>query len=268
MTVMTPKFLRRGCLLPVFRKVFPSLSGVVIEHLPYEIKIYIADAKDRMQAMIYYFREYEPGITKLVLDNIPEGGCFFDIGASIGYFSILAAKKAGPDGRVHAFEPFHKNYHLLKKNQAINSLDNIIINAMLVTDKIGDITFYPPNNPDEWGTGSIFDGNKKEAFTAPSVTLEGYINSRDIKAIDMIKIDAEGSELKIIEGLKPVLANVGYPKIICEVNKEWLAMAGSRPADLITAIKNLGYSVYKVGSGAPVPLNDCKNGLFNIFAVR
>lgn len=245
-------------LLGLLRKVFPVSGNKVILLSPYKIKFCIADTRDTMQSMIYYFNRYEPRITKLITDNLSEGDSFFDIGASTGYFSLIAAGKVGPCGKIHAFEPLGQNYKIFEINRALNNFDNITINNMVVSDMVGDVTFYPPGNPDERGTGSIFDGDREKAFSAPSVTLEYYIKSNDIKRVDLIKIDTEGSELKIINGLKPAIAGIGYPKIICEVNEAWLRLAGSRPEDLTDTLKGLGYRIYTIGKGR----------LFNIFAVR
>ncbi len=265
--IKIPNILHKGVLLPVFKAVFPPPKDATISLPKYKIKFYIEDSQDRIQSMIYYFNEYEPAVTDIVLKNLSENGSFFDIGASIGYFSLIGARMVGQGGSVHAFEPLPKNYALFEKNIKLNNLTNITVNRMIVSDKSGDATFYPPNNPHEWGTGSVLGGNKDEAFKVPSISLADYIELKKIERVDLIKIDVEGSEMKVIKGLAPVIKEIGYPKIICEANSGWLRLAGVTPQSLIEELRALRYEIRIIGRRGIGRLDERRlPPLFNVFA--
>lgn len=255
-------------LVRALRKIWQFPKNKVIELPRYGINFYVADTRDSVQARIYYFKSYEPNIEKLIVDSLSEGSCFFDVGSNVGYFSIIAAKRVGETGRVHAFEPLPKNYRVLEVNSQINGLDNVVINKAVVSDKEGEVIFYPPNDPDEWGTGSVIGGNKAEAFKIPSITLENYVRSKNIKRVDLVKIDTEGSEFHVIAGFKCVLEETGFPKIICEVNENWLKLANTQPQDLIASLRHFGYRIYKITAKGLKPFCDDFQAIFNILAVH
>ena len=121
-----------------------------------------------------------------------------DIGANIGIFSILAARRT--NNQIHAFEPVPKNVQLLKKNIRENGLKNVSINQTAVCDRPGQTELYLNNHA---GGHSLFVSNNKKqlknCLTVAATTLPDIIDSNKLSRVDFLKIDCEGAEGVILK---------------------------------------------------------------------
>lgn len=129
--------------------------------------------------------------------KISKGFSVVDIGSHIGGFAVFAAKKTNP-GIVFAYEANPVNFELLKTNKKINYCNNLVIFNTAVADKNGIVDFYIQENG---GLGSLFvESNDK--ISVPCITLEKIVKQNKIKKIDLLKLDAEGSEFAILTSAK------------------------------------------------------------------
>lgn len=139
-----------------------------------------------------------------------------DIGAHIGLYTVLAAEKVGNTGKVIAIEPAPKNYQRLKENIAINNFSNVVAVKMALSDHTGQEKLYLPsrsacNSLDLDLTSS----QKNIPFIEVEVDkLDNLLNNLNIKEVDVIKIDAEGTEMPILMGAKNILKNNPNVKIL------------------------------------------------------
>src|SRR5262249_36832247 len=85
---------------------------------------------------------YEPAETRFVEANVPRGGCVLDIGANIGYYTLLFARAVGPAGRVFAFEPEPENFDLLRQNVRSNGYENVRMENLAVADENGWLNLF------------------------------------------------------------------------------------------------------------------------------
>ena len=150
---------------------------------------------------------------------------FFDIGANIGYYSLLLAK-ANPKSISFAFEPASGPKHYLEQNIAINNFsDHIKLIDLALSDYVGEIDFYEVKN-DKYPSliynlsGEHNAGTKKKSRdfvknTVQATTLGNFIESNSIDKIDLIKIDTEGTEVAILGSAKDYLEKF-QPIVICE----------------------------------------------------
>ena len=93
------------------------------------------DSNDKVAVETYLNTEYEPGTTNFLKTILKKGMNVINIGANIGYFTLLAAREVGPDGKVFAFEPFPQTVELLKKNIDSNGYKNVEVISMAVSDR-------------------------------------------------------------------------------------------------------------------------------------
>ena len=124
-----------------------------------------------------------------------------DVGANVGYYTLLMARHARY-GAVHAFEPIALNYHLLCASVALNNFANISINQYAVGDQNGE-TFFSETSDSAFS--SIVDLGLKPVsttFKTKLITLDDYCAKNNIKKIDVMKVDVEGSEFDVIHGAK------------------------------------------------------------------
>ncbi len=163
--------------------------------------------------------------TTLFEHLIKQSNVFFDIGANIGYFSILG-EKINSSVKIFSFEPSKGPLYYLKKNVKENSLKNITIIDKAVSDIDGKLEFYDViNNKYPWlqhnlnGSNSLqnkFGATKSSSYMVDVITLQSVISNNNIKQIDLIKLDTECTEHLILKSSLDVI-NHFQPIIICEV---------------------------------------------------
>ncbi len=162
--------------------------------------------------------------TRLFIDIIKKFNCFYDIGANIGYYSLVAAK-LNPDMKIVSFEPAHGPLHFLRKNVEINKFSNITVAPLALSHKKGTIDFYEVQNPKyqfieynlagEGNTGSKTTQRNFKKNTVNTTTLDEFALQNEDNNIDLMKIDTEGTEHLILDKGRNVLENM-RPVIICE----------------------------------------------------
>jgi FkbM family methyltransferase len=143
------------------------------------------DSSDR--AVIFFRGVHEPLSTDLIKKIIQKGDIAIDIGAAIGYYTLIFAELAGTSGKVYAFEPDLAMIKILERNIRLNNCNNIIL--------------VPKGAYNYSGRANILGGEESEV-----ITINDYFKNQDI-AINFLKIDIEGFELEAIEGMDTILRN-------------------------------------------------------------
>ena len=171
---------------------------------------------------------YERFETEVVKKQIKEGDIIVDIGANIGYYTLIMARLAGPKGKVFAFEPDPYNFAILKKNVEINGYKNIILEQKAVSNKTQKTKLYL--NADNYGDHRIYKFDESHKSVAiESITLDDYFKDYGCN-IDFVKIDTQGAEYYIIEGMKTILEKNQNIKIILEYTFAFFEELGLNPA--------------------------------------
>ena len=182
-----------------FRAVMPSVKCRMI--------IY----PDTFTSYMYEKGDYEIEVVRFIRRVIRPGMVCVDIGAHVGYFSLLMAKLVGPRGRVISFEPTARSNSILRENSECNNFRNIIIEPSAVGDAEGETVFYEATPGFEVYNSVVQTGHPAAhaAVFAPNkvplVTLDSYLESKGIRKVDLIKIDVEGSELLALRGMRRTL---------------------------------------------------------------
>ena len=164
------------------------------------------------------FKEDE-ALTRFLRRHIREGSVFLDVGANLGYYSILAATLCGPGGRVHAFEPQRLLARHLRASIERNAFgDRVYLNEAAVgADHGGSATlFYAQDDETFIGIPSLFrhpwlEGGQEVAV--PVISLDEYVRQHGLSRVDVIKIDVEGAEMLALEGMRELLKR-GHPRFI------------------------------------------------------
>ena len=146
--------------------------------------------------------------------EINEGDIIIDIGACIGFYTIIFSRLTGTTGKVYAFEPDFENFVLLKKNIKVNNCNNVIAVNCAVSDFNGFSKFY--FNKKYKGGGSLISKDYlNDIDNVITIDLKSFI-----KEADFYKIDVEGNELKIIKSIKPILKTGNKLFVECQVKGE------------------------------------------------
>jgi FkbM family methyltransferase len=224
------------------------------------------DVQRAMRAQLESGQFFEPSTTHLLLKVLKPGDTFLDIGAHIGYFSMLAAAVVGTDGEVLAFEPSPDNFRQLVEHVALNGFTNVLPFHLALgdTDHVAALHL----NADNDGGNALWDvrlhqDNHKSRLT-PRVhptyvtRLDRVLRGRPIRSLKLVKIDIEGSEVLALRGAVETLARLQVPFVVAEVNRSGLEMMGTSEADLRALMTGLGYETWLIQDVEPelVPLAD------------
>jgi len=217
----------------------------------------------------------------IIKNNVKDGDNVIDLGANIGYFTLILAKLVGPTGKVFAFEPDPRNLALLKKNVEYNNYKNVIIVPKAVSNVNDKCTLYTGQKT--FGQNKIYKpkNTKIQKFIpidSETVRLDDFFKTNGLlDKISFIKMDVEGAEFLALSGMKEILKLNKNIKIFTEAEISYLEDAGSsydQFIDLLTEndftfslADNRSETLTKVNkSQLEKILND--EGSVNIFCVR
>ena len=157
---------------------------------------------------------WEPYVQDIFILN--KNDVVIDVGAHIGTYTIPIAIQIEECGKILAFEPNPNNIILLKKNIELNELKNITLFENAASDKNQITNLILSDDP---MLSAITDDTEEKNIEIECITLDSINEQLELKRIDWLKIDAEGSEIKVLKGSEKILKKF-HPKIIVEVRKE------------------------------------------------
>lgn len=197
------------------------------------------DLSEHIQRMVY-LGAYERWETRQVRRLLGPGMTFVDIGANVGYFSLLAASLVGAQGRVFAVEPSPYAVERLRRTIADNRLESRIrLEAVGLGSEKGSTKLFDADPSNH--TPAMFGADDAASSTVPIATLDELIDVWGARQIDLLKIDVEGYEPKVFAGAKRTLAERKIKAILCEFNGLWLKQGGSSSADLYRLLLDAGF---------------------------
>lgn len=188
--------------------------------------------------------EYEPFETQIIMENIKPGQIVLDVGANIGYFTLIFARLTGETGKVYAFEPDPSSFDLLQRNISANGYQNVILEskavsnitsqAYLLKDKFNNLDHRIVQEPDD-GAGVM----------VKTIRLDEYLHSLP-RPVDFVKLDIQGSEALAIEGMRQLLARSPDVMILTEFWPKGLEESGIGSEDYLNTLASMGFSFFDV----------------------
>ncbi len=186
---------------------------------------------------------WEPDTAAFVSDWLRPGDTVLDVGANVGYYTLIAAAAVGPAGRVFAFEPFDTPAELLERTVEANHLQRqVSVVRSAVTDRTGEVVFHP---------GTVSTSNTivaspsvaaEHGVAVSGVCLDDFADSKRLTCVRLVKIDAEGAEPLIVSGAQRFLSSVKPDAVILEFNRDTAGAAGQELwRDLIGPLEHLDY---------------------------
>ena len=227
-------FLRVHNLLYVMRLLQPVTvkvrPGVVME----------LDSRDIVTSTILLHGIWEPEVTRIV-ESLQAGAVFIDVGAHVGYYSLLASTRVGATGRVVSVEPNPSTAERLRRNIRLSSAVNVVVQELACTDTEKTLRFFQAG-PYNTGGSSL---SAKTAASAKEVAVRGLpldaiVKSLDLRRIDLVKIDVEGAELQVLRGMKESLVKY-HPKVVIELIPWILANLGASVHEVSSFLHQTGY---------------------------
>jgi FkbM family methyltransferase len=214
-----------------------------------------------------YVHGFDPRerLTRHFIRLLRTGDCVLDIGANVGYYTLVAARLVGSAGCVHAFEPSPQTLPHLRTNARLNPLANIDVHGAAVTDRCGQTQFFMAT-PERTGYSSIRDLGREAGgvTTVPTVSIDSLLD--DLPAVRLVKIDVEGAELLALRGMRRLLER-DRPFLILEVDDGFLRELGGAARQVCELLTERGYELHSiVERGDLVPLTGSPVERCNVLA--
>lgn len=231
-------FIRRGGRL-LFGRVLPRRAYPVLSGPLRSSRFILGSMAGDGGGASVYFNKMEPEQAEAMLREINEGDVFFDIGANVGYYSILASKIVGERGSVVACEPVIRNLAFLQQHVVLNKADNVRVLAFACSDENGTARFsLGPNS----AMGQLVAERSYADVLVPTITLDRMAQELDLSP-DVLKIDVEGAEMKVLTGGAEVLSRA-KPTIFLSTHSNELRES------CLKLLGEIGYTVEPLIAGA------------------
>lgn len=193
---------------------------------------------DFIERSIYY-SAYEFEIVQQFRRYVKPGATVLDIGANLGFYTVLSSKLAGPSGKVFAVEANPLMQKRLESTLDINRVSNVTILPFAASSEAGEVVIHIPSGGSH-GEASLAqqDWAAKETFAIPAKRLDDVLAG---ERIDFVKIDVEGAEFMALSGTAGLLRE-HKPTLLVELVPRFLKRLGASPADVIGLLASLGYT--------------------------
>jgi len=195
---------------------------------------------------LYYYGTHEYFSTRIVENILKTNMVVFDIGANIGYYTLLCASLVGPTGKVYAFEPMSPAMDKIEENYRINGLKNVILEKKV----LAEITKLKQPVCFNYSWPIVGEAKKPGIEYVDFISLDDYVSTNNIYRIDFVKLDVDGYEYKIISGGENAIRRF-KPLILIELGKYTLKRFGDSLEALIDLLHSFGYSFHREKSLKP-----------------
>ncbi len=208
---------------------------------------------------------YEPSTVRAVAGLLQPGMTFFDVGANVGQYTLLAS---GLNCTVHSFEPAPVIFQLLADN--VKPLaQSVQVNQSALSDVEEPVTLYMAQ-PGDLGSTSLTKQYCASGQTVevPCTTIDNYMSKHAISRVDVLKIDVEGAESAVLRGAEKLLSGPHRPSIVIEYEETAQQRFGSSCAELTRFLTAHGYKLERITEHGTIPYTptDPDDYSFNILA--
>jgi FkbM family methyltransferase len=226
----------------------------VLEPLPEGVGVYIYSGEiisSRLHA-----RDFELAPRRLLRDVLKPGMTFIDAGANLGIYTAIAAKFVGPLGRVYGFEPSRREWARALRTVKVNRLKNVELYPAALGECDGSVSLTVCENEcaafNSLGTvthGSA-RGHESHVEQVPCRALDSFVAEKAPGQVDVVKIDVEGAEARVLNGGRRMFSRADGPIVICELS-DWTAHGvGSSAAEVWDLLSEFGYTMYTIHDDA------------------
>jgi FkbM family methyltransferase len=202
------------------------------------------DPRDYGHRHVYFHGTYEEETTALFHRLARPSWTVIDVGANAGYFTLLARDLGGQGSVIHAFEPSPWPASLLERTLTLRP-GEVTLRRAACAGTVGEVTFYVSHDRVNTGLGSLVSGftSGPTAVRVSCLRLDEYCSEHGLVP-DLVKIDAEGAESEVVQGMRGLLEQGVPAYVVCEVAPD---PRRSDPGDLIAHFADLGYDARRIG---------------------
>ena len=235
----------------------PTVAGKLVRRISFwrtgsvelnGLTFYLQPGDTYLTEYVLDWGSYEPTQTKLFRSTIKPGDTFVDVGANIGWYTVIACKLVGETGRVIAFEPDPTSFGFLARNVEANACGNVTLEQKALSNAEGTVELFIAT--EHLGLHRIYDlGDDRESVSVDAVPLDSYLEGLDESSVNVIKIDTEGAEGVILEGMTQTVEDNRGLKVFLEYDPHNLRQAGYDPSELFRRSQNQGFEFHAISEG-------------------
>jgi len=206
------------------------------------------DLGDRFVSFGCLFDHYEPVETRFVTAVVRPGDVFIDVGANVGWFTMLASTLVGEEGRVHAFEPRADTADHLEKSVVLNELQNqVTVHRFALSDAEGHQLLVWTRNTENPGGSFVVDHVPTPDMEVQPVLLR-RLDDLQLERVDFIKVDVEGAEMRVFRGAQTTLERC-RPVVLSELSPDMLRRGSdSTPEAVFSLFRTMSYRIFLIDS--------------------
>ena len=245
--------LYRSTLRPCLRWITLLFYGKVVTKKIRGIR-YELDLSEQIDSSLYFRGYYERGTTKVLQRRVEPNMVVFEVGANIGAHTFkIAQRLARGEGRIFSFEPTEYAFRKLERNHALNGFENIVLERMALSDVNEEKVIHRASSPETLPFQASWD---KKTHTAKQISvdrivfrrLDDYFREKGLQKLDLLKIDTDGYELRVLEGGRQTISR-HRPVIIIELS-DYVGLIGDRLEQVTDVMTQLGYTFHSVETSA------------------
>ncbi|MDQ5957612.1 MAG: hypothetical protein QG614_587 [Patescibacteria group bacterium] len=196
---------------------------------------------------------YEPHFLSVIKEHLKEGGTYVDIGSNIGQHALFSSVVVGNTGKVIAFEPVKRIYEQFLKSVDINNFKNIILYNNGCGERVENLPIYSSN--ENAGASSVLSSDNKQKIGDIDIIVPDDILIKEDK-ISLIKIDVEGFELEVLQGLKNTISKF-KPIIFIEYSPYYYRMKdANKGKEIIQFLKSFNYNIFDIENQKYISVDD------------
>jgi FkbM family methyltransferase len=222
----------------------------VTAHLPETDLRFKVKTEDVLGRHIYKYHVHEPSISRFLAEHLrlETGDVVFDIGANVGWYSMLLGRMAPAGVNIYSFEPDPLNFELFDHNIRLNQMHQVtaVQKALSTEDGVQQLNRFDSNNLGRHSLLNLQDGDSVEVQTT---TLDNFWESMQLgsRTPRFIKIDIEGYELMALRGAEKILQRC--PEILSEYSPNYMRQGGLEPAEFIDLLTGFGFTPHFINDG-------------------
>ncbi|MGB0585833.1 MAG: FkbM family methyltransferase [Limisphaerales bacterium] len=217
--------------------------------LPKQVEIHgatvVLNPTDPVVSGALHFGVYEKAETRFFQSACRDGMTFLDVGANLGYYTALAARAVGPNGRVLAVEPDPDSFGYLEQTIAANAVGNVQAFPVAASDAPATLPLYI--STDNRGDNRLYaSGEDRPQVEVTARPLDALLRENKIDTVDLIKIDVQGYEPKVIAGLRETIAASPNLTLLTEFWPQGIDEAGEDANEFLQTLRELGLNLHEL----------------------